>query len=283
MTESFNLDDDKDTGEVTVPEFIVGDKSGVGVVTVNNAILVPKMDRAAALRKDNPAGHLMQKVALPDGIDADDFRIVLSGAYLAYLGEKTKSRGAAPLPEDVAKYVSVGLSKIQKIMVLPAFREACEARGIAYSSRQGLTQEQDFALQIILDPSFNGGLEQRLKKAKVPMSKYRAWLKNPVFRNYLESVGGSVLKDFEANMLVALANRASNGDVNAIKYAFEVSGKHDPTQRQVMDGQRLMLQMVEIIKTHVKDPEVLNAIGAELVMLGNAAGLNQQQQLEIEG
>lgn len=273
-TDDFTLDDNADELNKT-PALRPGDKDNLGLVNAGeNSVMVPMMGKNDTLKRKDPTGAPMIKVTLPGGISVADFRQVISGAYLAYTGDR-RAKGAwnnTPTPEDVKKFTNLPLDKVQKIMGSPAYGRACEARGINFG--HVLTQQQELALQVLLDPTIKGGLEKRLKKIGISMAVYRAWLKNPIFRKYMDEVAGNILKDLENDMAVALAGRAADGDLNAIKYAWEVTGKYNPQDRQIMDGQRLMLQMVEIIKKHVKDPEILNSIGNELVLLGNAAGLN---------
>src|SRR5690606_14250703 len=98
--------------------------------------------------------------------------------------------GAPPTLQEISAYVS-GMSepKVKMIMAHPAFKKACEARGIAVGKRPGITAKQDLALSVILDPTAGISLRQRLKKAGVPMATYRAWLRNPQFRAYVDQLG----------------------------------------------------------------------------------------------
>lgn len=262
--------------------------TGLKVVGVNQ-VAVPIMDASATLRREPASGKAVQVVTLPEGITTTEFRDVVSATYLAYIGGPTgkigtKGSGAPPTVEQITKYVpEIPKARVQVIMGLEAYRKTCEARGINLSARPGLTHEQELALSIIMDPSAGKGLSQRLKRAGVPRAKYDAWKKNPVFNAHLTAVGENVLKNAETDMMVSLAGMAADGDLGAIKFSFEVTGRHDPQQRQIMDVQVVLAKMVEIVKEHVKDPATLEAIGRDLVLLASTTGAAQQIAPEPTG
>lgn len=246
-----------------------------------NEILVPRMTNEQTLRREHPsqAAQGFERISLPPNVTLGEFREVVSAAYLAYIGgptgkQATKGTGAPPEPKEVHAYLPehYTLDRVSVIMGTSAFRQACQARGISISSKPGLTSEQEYALSILLDPTAGRSLSQRLRKAGISKAKYDAWKRNPVFRGHLANMGQRILKDYEDDMMVTLAGSATEGDLNAIKFAFEVSGRHDPNARSVMDARQLMVQFVEIVKTHVKDPETLAAIGREFVLLASQSG-----------
>jgi len=267
-----------------VPEGKKG--KGAGIVPYgDNQIALPKMDPAETLRKTTHAGREMAVISLPEGVGRDEFKDVVAAAYMAYVGgvsgeEATKASGAAPTLKHVMLYLGDRYpeARVATIMGTKAYREACEARGIAMSKRPGLTQRQDLALSIILDPSAGKGLSQRLRRAGVKPAEYEAWKKNPVFAAHLDAIGNSVLKNAETDMMVTLKGLAVDGDLGALKFAFEVTGRHDPNQQQVMNAQDLMVQFISIIQRHVKDPDTLQAIASDFTMLASASGAAPTKQ-----
>lgn len=251
---------------------------GDGLVPLQaNRVAVPVMTSNEVLARTPHGGRPMEIIDLPKNLEPEEFKAVLSAAYLAYIGGVSgagSAKGTAIGLNEVKRYLSVNLSdaKLQKVIESEAFKRAALARGVELAPRPGITPEQDLALAIITDPTAGVGLAQRLKKAGVTMAKYRAWLRQPVFRNYVQKLGDGVLKEFEHDIMNSLAGLAVDGDLNAIKYAFEVSGKHNPRDQQIMDVQAVMRSMMLIIQKHVKDPETLQAIGSEIMMLAGASG-----------
>src|SRR5690606_4919446 len=276
------IEQDPKTGQLisAVPEGKRGQHLGMVPLRLStskrgeNVIAIPKMDRDETLVKTPHGGKPMEVIEL-NGIDYDDFKEVLAGAYLAYIGGVygKQPTGAPPTLQEISAYVS-GMSepKVKMIMAHPAFKKACEARGIAVGKRPGITAKQDLALSVILDPTAGISLRQRLKKAGVPMAKYRAWLRNPQFGAYVDQLGGGILKEFENDMMVALTGLAVEGDRESIKLAFEISGKHNPRTQETMNVREVMVQIMHAIQRHVTDPVVLQRLGSEIMMIAGASG-----------
>lgn len=276
------------TGDIVsnVPE---GKKGlNVGILEVTNRqkggkVILPKLSTEETLARTKHDGKPMVEIDLPNNVSFAEFKRVLSAAYMAYIGgvngdEALQGTGAAPELNDVMPYIpDLPENRVKTIMGTEAFRAACEARGIAMAPRPGLTPEQDYALSIILDPTAGSGLQQRLKKAGVSMAKYRAWKRNPVFKAHVQGLADGVLKEYEDDMLTSLTGLAVNGDLKAIQFAFEVSGKHNPAANQVMNSKELMIQFMTIIQKHVKDSATLQAIGNDFMLLAGASGTVSQQ------
>lgn len=248
-------------------------------------VVIPRMTTQETLNKVPHGGKPLATIELPPNVNYAEFKRVLSAAYLAYIGgvrgdEALQATGAAPELNDVMPYVPDLLeARVKTIMGTEAFRQACEARGIAMAPRPGLTPEQDYALSIILDPTAGAGLQQRLRKAGVSMAKYRAWKRNPVFKAHVQGLADGILKEYEDDMLTTLTGLATGGDLRAIQYAFEVSGKHNPSAQQVMNSKELMIQFMTIIQKHVKDPSLLQAIGNDFMLLAGASGTVNPQPI----
>lgn len=262
----------------------------VGLATLaqgpnTTVFVIPHMDNDEVLTMTPHGGRRMVAVEV-DGINSEDFKAVLSGAYMAYIGrdpktltgEGTNTTGAAPTFEQIRGFVPrMSDAKIKKIMASDGFRKACEVRGIAMTLRPGMTPKQDAALNIILDPTQSPSLKARLSKARVPMATYRAWMRQPQFRAYVEGLAGGMLKEFEGDMMTTLVGLAVEGDREAIKFAFEMSGKHNPKAQETLNVKEVMLQFISIIQRHVTDPETLQRIGNDIMLLTGAQQATMQQ------
>jgi hypothetical protein len=74
-------------------------------------------------------------------------------------------------------------------------------------------------------------------------------------------------------MKVALAANAEKGDLNSIKYAFEVTGEYNPARENAIEVQAVLAQVIEVLAKHVHDPETLGKIGFELSAIAGRAGI----------
>ena len=238
-----------------------------GTLVKDNLVLVPAMTEEEVAQSIASKGKRMVAVVPPQYCTAWQFKQIMAATFMLYTRGKC---GDLPTYDDVANVLSesVALTKIKKTMASPQFRHAMLVRGIDYSAQRTISPEQDMAIAIMATPD-GRKFEQKLKAAGVAPSKWRAWLQQKAFRETWEAAGGTVLKDHEGDMMVALVGQALQGDTNAIKYAFEVSGRHAPLRQQNVDATVLIAQMIEIIQEEVKDTETLQRIAARMQMVGS--------------
>lgn len=247
-------------------------------------VLVPAMTEHEILAGQASRGKKIVRISPPDRVLPSIFKDILSGSYMYFMKYKM-----VPDAEELHKTYcpQYKVSDLKKVLTSPQYRYAMMVRGIDMESENGLTAFQEAAISIMATPS-GKPFETKLRMAGVAPSTWRAWLRNPKFREVWDDIGGSVLKDHENDMLVALVGQANNGDVSAIKYAFEVSGKYSPNRQQNIDATLFVAQVLEIIQEEVKDIETLQRIAARMQMMGQAPASRSvisavQDKPEIEG
>lgn len=247
------------------------DPSGIDLSTISERVFAKTAD-----------GKSYKTISAPLGFSAAELHTVASAVYLAY-------SATGIVPDLNALYPTVynngfrrPKNELFKLLATEEFKRVMDARGVPVRGMTGLSLEQDLCLQIVLDPSDGLTLQQKLKKAGVAPSKYRAWLKQPAFREYHRRVGEGLLNDHLPDMLVQLTRNATSGDLNSIKFAMEVSGRHDPKRQQQIDLLAIMQQMMDIITRHVKDPAALQAIAGEMTAIANVTGAANAAVKEIE-
>jgi hypothetical protein len=115
------------------------------------------------------------------------------------------------------------------------------------------------------DPTNKRTPGQKLKSIGVEYSQYRAWMKNPQFKNKIESVVNQAVGDHINDMQVALVNKAINGDLNAIKFVYEMEGKYDPNSKEVIQLRAMVNMLLEILSRHLAtQPELLKAVAIDI-------------------
>lgn len=238
-----------------------------GVVNIGNEVLVPVMSEEEVVRSIASRGKKMVALLPPGGITGWEFRQILASTFMLFTKGKFDT---LPSIDDVAgtlaEYVTFG--KIKKCMNSPQFRYAMLVRGVDYSGTRTISAEQEMAIAIMATPD-GRPFEQKLKSAGVAPSRWRAWLKQKYFKETWEAAGGNMLKDHEIDMVVALTGQALRGDVGAIKYAFEVSGKHNPARQTNVDATIVISQILEIVQEEVKDVATLQRIAARMQMVAS--------------
>ena len=118
-----------------------------------------------------------------DGVSELTFRKVVSGAAAGYSWHKR-----VPTIDEIKFFCGVQERNISKVLATEEFKEVMERRGYAWD-RAALTPEQEFAVGIITDPSRRGDMNSKLRAAGISFSQYRAWMKQPHFKDFISKVG----------------------------------------------------------------------------------------------
>lgn len=221
--------------------------------------LVPELSDAATTLIKRSDGSLIE-VRVPEICSAEVFRKVVAAAFTAYL---TGRKGRYPDLASVNTYYSGSLSlkKLAEIMSTSEFDDAMQMRGIFKTEiANGITPQQSYCIEILTDPSRRGTMETKLKQAGVTYTQYRSWLKNPLFANAFSSVTEDMIKEHQGDVHVALVKKATSGDMRAIEYFNQLSGRFNPDRGQILNLQGIINGLLEIITKNVKDPVVLDAV-----------------------
>lgn len=208
-----------------------------------------------------------QYYQVPAGTEDSTFRNIVSAAYTAYVGYKRM-----PSVEDIAEFSKHEKRTINRIIATPEFKTAIQSRGVPWDGLGGLSTEQHYALSILLNPTDRRTLQAKLKSCGITYPKYKAWLKEPKFSNYIKQQADEMLADHEADFHTVLASKGLNGDLNAIKYIYELTGRHNPQNNQVVDLQRVVGLLLEVITRHVTDATVLSQIVADITNVMPSGG-----------
>lgn len=154
------------------------------------------------------------------------------------------------------------------------FLDALESRGISTkglresSGPNGvLTELQLAAANVMLDLRDNRSQKKKLQDFGIPTQKWEAWLRDPAFQAYLRQRAENILGDNLHESHLALVDRVRSGDINAIKYFNEITGRYTPRSDNQIDVNVVLLRVLEAIQRHVKDPHTLEAIGNDLSAL----------------
>lgn len=151
------------------------------------------------------------------------------------------------------------ITAIQQYQSTPEYRSGMAKRGIEVDPNVSeLTQEQLACISVLTDYSDRRSFTTKLRALGISSSTYRGWLKQRKFNEAIRKLAGSALSEAVPMAETALAEKAANGDVNALKFLFEVTGRYNPAQQQAIDAQELIAIMVDVAQQVMsKNPEML--------------------------
>lgn len=238
--------------------------------------LVPLDDVDYDLPTPIAKGKQPVKFNLPKGVGEKTFRHIVGAANTAYVAVR-----GIPTIDQIYDYSDKRVTKatISKTVLTDEFKDAMTQRGIPWRADDytGISTEQMYCIQILTDPTHKAKtLQAKLKLAGIPYQKYRNWLKQPTFERYLNNLTEGMLTDHVGDLHTVLMNKALNGDINAIKYVHELSGRHDPNQQQVKDLRIIVDRLIEIISEEVTDQQVL-------IRIANKMNLTMSTATSVKG
>lgn len=194
---------------------------------------------------------------------------------LSYMEQEYLLHGSPPTRD---RCVSAGVTTplvYDRALKQSHFREALLMRGISLrglepASNGGgvLTEEQLVAANVMLDLTDNRSRKKKLMDLGIPTQRWEGWLRDPVFQSYIRTRSENLLGDNIHESHLALIDRVKSGDINAIKYFNEITGRYVPNANDKADVNAVLMMVLEVIQRHVKDPTALSNIGDELVMIG---------------
>lgn len=163
---------------------------------------------------------------------------------------------------------------LEQSMEKPFFIKGLANRGIphppAMVKRDALSNEQIAAILIVSDFGDKRSLNSKLKAIGISSQTWQGWMKDPMFKDYLH---GLTTRNFEDSLHSAqqgLLASVEKGDVNAIKYWMQLTGRE--VSPEVQSARTMIARLIQVIQTHVKDESTLRKISKdfERVMRGDS-------------
>lgn len=194
--------------------------------------------------------------------------------------------GRLPTPEQLQEEFGLTPRKLMGLLQGEVVKKSFARRGIPVIEGRTLTAEQVTAINTILNTTDKRSQSKKLADMGISAAKWNGWKQSAQFKEYyktrVEAIFGEALPDVH----MALMDRATNGDLGALKFYYEITG-HYTSEGKAVDLKMIMERVFEILTIHIKDPALLSAIGGDLLRL---AGIDSgptivsedpQRQLEL--
>lgn len=133
-------------------------------------------------------------------------------------------------------------------------------RGVAVG--RDIDEEQLSALIAVTNFDDRRSRARKLSDMGISVSRWNGWKRNPRFKALLEKFSTD---EFNSSLNVAhegLVKAMDRGQTEAIKFYMEHTGRAETPKEQNLKV--VVTRLVESIQRHVRDPEVLKAIGNDL-------------------
>ena len=201
--------------------------------------------RELVIKKDGR----VKRSPVPDGFSPQMFRHIIAGVDLLY----RRNSKVPTINELTASWEDFDVKVVRQAWSTPEFKEALAIRGIEFDSKVGLTAEQLYAIQILQDPTDRRTTKARLEQVGIPIGKYRAWMRNPVFARAMSDQAEQNLGDSVSVAINRLVANAEAGDHRAIEKILEISGRWNPQQQEVQNARTVVMTVMEVIQEELSD------------------------------
>ncbi|HET7713275.1 MAG TPA: hypothetical protein VFK94_02300 [Patescibacteria group bacterium] len=203
--------------------------------------------------------------------------------FINFLEQYWYENGALPTKEycnEIGLASGSTLDNLWDSFSVPDFRDAVLSRGISLRGLEFspndpkgrvLTEEQLAVANTMLDLRDNRSQKKKLMDLGIPTQKWEAWLRDPAFQHYLRQRAENALGDNQHEAHLALVDRVRSGDISAIKYFNELTGRYVPQRSNNVDISLVLMRVIEAVQRHVTDPMVQEKIAQELMGLAVAA------------
>lgn len=204
-------------------------------------------------------------------------------AIVNFVEQKFWTNGGIPTYEVIAKGTGETVKYVAGILEKNALaRKALVVRGVDLrprSSAETLTGEQLMAANVMLNVHDKRSEREKLNFLGISSQKWHGWRRQPAFSNYLSSRAEAAFEADDFKAFQSLSKSVEDGDLNAVKFHFEMRGRYKNTLDVNVNIEGIMTQMIEIVAKHVRDPNTIVAIANELEQLELGEGTPTQQAL----
>jgi hypothetical protein len=157
--------------------------------------------------------------------------------------------------------------KVELVWSTTKFQKALESRGIKTVANPNLTLRQETFLQAYLNPLNLKPPQVLAKQMKISLSELDGWMRDKHFAGAFSAKSEDNLKKYLPIADQALGQLVQSGDMKAITFLNQLTGRFDPNARANLDVPALLMQVQDIILRHVRDPITKRNIARELVAL----------------
>lgn len=140
------------------------------------------------------------------------------------------------------------------------------------SAGKGLSGKQLAVCNLMLDFSDNRSDLKKLREIGVTTAQWEAWKRDPAVQSYLRARAENLLGDNQHLMQKAHLERIAQGDMGAIKLAYEMTGIFIPERgtkanESAADTKMIIMRILEVLQRRITDPELLVAVGEDIMAI----------------
>lgn len=157
--------------------------------------------------------------------------------------------------------------EVELVWASSKLQRSLAERGIKTTSNPNLTLRQENFLQAYLNPMNLLTPQVLAKRMKISLNEIDGWMRQKEFAAAMAAKSEDNLKKYLPMADAALGQLVQQGDMKAITFINQMTGRFDPNAKQNLDVPALLMQVQDIILRHVLDPAQKRNIARELIAL----------------
>jgi hypothetical protein len=159
--------------------------------------------------------------------------------------------------------------QVELVWASSKFQRSLADRGIKTTQNPNLTLRQETFLQAYLNPLNLLTPQVLAKRMKISLNEIDGWMRQKEFAAAMAAKSEDNLKKYIPMADAALGQLIQQGDMKAITFVNQLTGRFDPNAKQNIDIQAILMSIQDIIARHVREPEVKRNIAREIIALAN--------------
>lgn len=164
---------------------------------------------------------------------------------------------------------SLTKEEVEAVWPSSKFQKSLETRGIATTKNPNLTLRQETFLQAYLNPMNLKTPQVLAKQMKITTIELDGWMRQKEFAKAMSAKAQENLDKYIPMADQALGQLVQQGDMKAITFLNQLTGRFDPNKQGMIDIGSVMMQVQDVILRHVREPEIKRNIARELIMIAN--------------
>lgn len=182
--------------------------------------------------------------------------------------------GLLPTPEACSEELGINSRTVGQYYKDEVFQQQLASRGIdptqlVYPGKliqqsKALSPKQIVCANLMLNLHDKRSEREKLALIQVSSQQYHAWLRQPQFVEFLRKRGEALFSSSDYLAYKSLVTNVKAGDNKSLELFFRMRGIYNPSIDVNINIESVLLRVVEVISTHVKDPLIINQIAAAL-------------------
>jgi len=162
---------------------------------------------------------------------------------------------------------TLGREQLDLVWGSTKLQKSLADRGIKTTEDPNLSLRQETFLQAYLNPMNLKPPQVIAKQLKITTTELDGWMREKHFAGAFSAKSEENLKKYIPMADQALGQLVQQGDMKAITFVNQLTGRFDPNARQNLDVPALMMNIQDIVLRNVRDPIIKRNIARELIAL----------------